>query len=574
MRIIQDPLAGSHSCSLAPSKGSSRCATMKSGSVSGKAINRIVCWWGSKSKTVSIRYPFSSGWGSPEATKQARSHCSEKGGSFHAGKKDAVNSLLPTTSDALRIHDAAHELENDGLHEVALKLLAISNQPHIATAENEEKTEHNPVWDDTPSIIKVSDEVASITGDVLYKEDGKARIIAKAAVAGEIGHLVPKSIAVVSADDDLESRARVPLYEMYLIKKEQPVTEYPDTQIDVGTFFELGYFRKSGAYKFPAYAEPIPDEYRLLEVHKNGEEVTIFDLRGQEPSGLEDLTDKFAELESPEVAVFACLMSGDDVWVYDLLYYEDHEVLNVPLIQRLDILDEIDFADGLKLLDYATILEGASELIDLSPGKYLVRYMFEIIDDLKRPFWFCHNAGEVKVGQPLQPLSPCDEIEGGEIPEDCIAINPPDGVLTQVHRTAERVKIFVGEGARDRADEFPDIRDAAIKIEEDCIIECVLYCATLDGDIVSDEDIFTTDMTENISQAVCYDMAYWKKDITQLPMSERTALLEDVLVDAEDEFLQIASTNVDKDLVVWYWYEGVRPLDTSVNKLWHVLKPC
>ena len=44
-----------------------------------------------------------------------------------------MNTLMPNLQDALSVHDAAHACQDTELHNVALKLLALTGQVHIET---------------------------------------------------------------------------------------------------------------------------------------------------------------------------------------------------------------------------------------------------------------------------------------------------------------------------------------------------------------------------------------------------------------------------------------------------------
>lgn len=577
---IEDPYKGEHACSITGSSGADRCRRLKGGKVSGKSIQRIVCWFKGKSKEVSIRYPFSAGWGSEEATKQARNHCSEKGGSFHAGKKENMNSILPTVSEAIKLHDVAHQMNDDELHKLAVKLLSMNWQPHLATEDGEQDTETNPAWDELPPVIRVKDEAACVTGSILHDNVGTMQLI----VCSEIGDMteqlskIPKNVRVMT-DRDIESRVRIPAYEMYLIKKDIPEVVYPESLVNPGDAVELGYFRKHGAYKFPVVIQKLPEEYSVIQIHKDGENVTVFEHNGNEAQGFAEVIDSLIALETPSAAVFIGISDGHgNVLIYDILFHDERCLLSMPLSDRLSLLSQIEFDAGAQVCEHE-VKRGTAELLQLEDGNYLVRYRDETIDDLKRPFWFVYTAGTIRIGQPVPSSSPTE----GSVPmEDCIRMEMPQGVFAQIHKRGKDIKIFVGDGGRNRNAEFETICSTLSGHDKDFIIECIMRVQDESGEDIEQSRVFNADISSARITAFCYDLLYLNgESLCDEPFENRYNTLVSIVEGLPNSItdLTVASDEandlLDKCYQEWYFVKGsTRPLNKKVNENWYVINSC
>jgi len=556
MRKVSDPLAGMHTCRIASSSGSDRCATVKSGKVNDKPIERVVCWWKDKSKPVSIRYRFSNGWGNAEGTKQANAHCASHNGEFHAGTKDAATSLLPSLSEALKVHDAAHELKSEELHKFAARLLALVGQPHISTEDWDKNEAHNPVWDELPAVIQLSDEAASITGSILYEDDGIAAIVAKHPDA--IAALEDADIDFnIIGSDDIEGRSRIPAYELWLIRKDQPCVEYPQTDMTIGEHIPIGYFRKQGAYKFPVIAQPIPKDYAIYQIHKTEDNIVIYNQDGERETEFIDAVDVLAEMEEPQSAIFLAIWADEVMQIFDVLQINDRNCKNTLLKDRLETIGNIAFPDGLAVLPQTTI--DLADGLRYLHGHHLVRYESEILDDMIRPFWFLYTEA-IRIGQPLPPTEISDSVtwESEEdvlsALEDNVVCAIPEGVDAQIHRGKHNTSIFIGNGGRNRAHEFPIICEAVAQLEMPCIIECVIS-AEKDGEPMPGAHMLSDNLMDIPTIAHCYDIAYLDgEDITSLPMEERREELRKILYKSEDNPLTMIPLcdSFDTD-TYWIW---------------------
>jgi len=567
MRKIQDPMAGMHTCRVASSSGSDRCTTVKGGKVNGKLIERVVCWWKDKSKPVSLRYRFKNGWGSAEGTKQAKAHCASHNGEFHAGTKDAATSLLPSLSEALQVHDAAHELESKDLHDLAVRLLALVEQPHISTEDWDKNETHNPVWDDLPAAIQVSDEAASITGSILYEDDGIAAIVAKPSA---VETLENKGLDTnIVASDDIEGRSRIPVYELWLIRKDQPCVEYPQDDMTVGEYIPVGYFRKQGAYKFPIIVQPIPNSYEMYQIHKMEDGVAIYNQDGERNTEFVDIVDGLMTIDGLQSAIFLALRFDETMFVFDVLQIGDRNCKNTVLNDRQEIIGNIVFPDGVKTLPIKCTLNSANELPSLGAGQFLVRYKNEILDDMLRPFWFVYTEA-IRIGQPLPPTEISSSVNW-ESEEDVLAALEdnivcviPDGIDAQIHKGKHNTAIFVGKGGRNRAHEFPSICEAVAELETPCIIECIIS-ADDDGEPIPEAHMLSDNLTDMHTVAHCYDIAYLNDtDISQLPMSERRTELRKIIHKNENNPLTIIPLCDSFDTgIYWIWPKNHKRADVG-----------
>jgi len=553
MRKVQDPMAGMHTCRVASSSGSDRCATIKSGKVSGKPIERVSCWWKGKSKPVSIRYRFSNGWGNADGTKQAKTHCASHGGEFHAGTKDAATSLLPSLSDALKVHDAAHELQSQELHKFAARLLALVGQPHISTEDWDKNEARNPVWDDLPVAIQLSDEAASITGSILYEDDGIAAIVAKHPDA--IDALNDAGLYVIESDD-IEGRSRIPAYELWLIRKDKPCVEYPEDDLMVGEYVPVGYFRKQGAYKFPVVVQQLPKEYGIYQMHKSEDGIVIYNQDGNEEHGFIDAIDILIEMDTPQSAIFLGIFVDNVMHVFDVLQIDGRNCKNTVLRDRLEVVDGIVFPDGIKVLPVKCTIASADELGTLGAGQFLVRYEHEILDDMLRPFWFVYTEA-IRIGQPLPSVEISSTItvaDAWKTLDDNIICAIPEGVAAQIHRGKHNTAIFVGKGGRNRAHEFPGICEVVAKLETPCIIECIISSDD-NGKPIPGASMLADNLTDMHSVAHCYDIAYLDDtDLTELPMEERRS-----------ELFKIIQKKIDSPLTT---IQDCDSLDTGTYWIW------
>ena len=533
MRKVQDPMAGMHTCRVASSSGSDRCTTVKSGKVNGKAIERVVCWWKGKRKAVSLRYRFGNGWGGADGTKQAKAHCASHGGEFHAGTKDAATSLLPSLTEALNVHDAAHELESQELHNLAIRLLSLVGQPHISTEDWDKNETHNPVWDELPAAIQVSDEAASITGSILYEDDGIAAIVATNPDA--IAALEDADMGLnIIGSDDVEGRSRIPAYELWLIRKDKPCVEYPQDDLMVGEYIPVGYFRKQGAYKFPVIVQPIPNNYEMYQIHKMEDGVAIYNQDGERNTEFIDVADGLMAMDDLQSAIFIALRFNDTMFVFDVLQVDGRDCKNTILSDRIEIIDNFTFPEGIEPLPIKCTIDSADDLSSLGAGQFLVRYENEILDDMLRPFWFVYTEA-IRIGQPLPPAETSDSVtwksEDDVLSalEDDVVCAIPDGIAAQIHRGKHNTAIFVGKGGRNRAHEFPGICEAVAELEMPCIIECIISSDN-NGEPIPEANMLGDNLTDMHSVAYCYDIAYLDDvDLTQLPMEERRTELRKIL---------------------------------------------
>jgi len=92
------PYANEHACRLAdPAKYDKMRRQNNAGKVKGRRVDHIIGIRDGKSERQAIRYPLSAGWNGKDATRQARDHCNNRGGSFEQARNQEN-----TVADELR----------------------------------------------------------------------------------------------------------------------------------------------------------------------------------------------------------------------------------------------------------------------------------------------------------------------------------------------------------------------------------------------------------------------------------------------------------------------------------------
>jgi len=189
-----------------------------------------------------------------------------------------------------------------------------------------------------PVAIQLSDEAASITGSILYEDDGIAAIVAKHPDA--IDALNDAGLYVIESDD-IEGRSRIPAYELWLIRKDKPCVEYPEDDLMVGEYVPVGYFRKQGAYKFPVVVQQLPKEYGIYQMHKSEDGIVIYNQDGNEEHGFIDAIDILIEMDTPQSAIFLGIFVDNVMHVFDVLQIDGRNCKNTVLRDRLEVVDGI-----------------------------------------------------------------------------------------------------------------------------------------------------------------------------------------------------------------------------------------
>lgn len=544
-----------HVCELRDVSGARRCVRVPHVDVDGKHTERIVCYFGDDSETVSINFPYRHGWNTEDAEAVAKAYSEETcSGTFHKATPSTNKSMIPPAVDAVRLHDIAHSTSDSKLHDIALKFMTMTEQPHIVVDELDGEVEDH--LSEFPPFVIVAESVVNAVGASIYNNDDNIILASEK----KYEELLPNEIAGTSilASGSINSDTRVPVYDLMLVRRGEANIEYPLSTIVVGEHVETGCFRKSGAYKFPLFAQKISDRYALIQVHKMGDEVKLFDQNGKQPIGYAEDIDKFIAMDTPHDALFMCIGMTNKLYAYDVFHFDGRELTLVPLAERLKLLDDID--DSIKTID-AVEVKTRSDLFDLKNGSYLIRHTNEVVMDVLRPFWFFYDAGVVKPNQPIQPLMP-DTVD--KISDEYI-IHPmtSDGVYAQIHNSKHGLSLFIGDGARDRSREFADLISAFDGIEEDFIIECIVSCSDQDGLPKSQETIYRDNMSGCSAKAFCFDIAYYKDDLSSLNRGEREKTLTKLLTKLDNSVISLYCEDGSE---LWGWENSSRKMFQKLRK--------
>lgn len=459
-------------------------------------------------------------------------------------------SLFPTVKDCLTVHDAAHEAQSAELHGTALKLMALCGQSHVKTDTLDETVAES--FPGLPGAVCLDAECAALLGNQLVTRDK--------AVAEQLASQVA-GVERVLHDANLEYKRRTPAYGLWLVRAETQDEIEPECAFQCGEYVPVGKPRHHGAYRFPIVAQRVSPGYRMLQVHKHGDDVTVFEKGGEYAFGLADVVDTFVGLDQPESLIVECLYAEGRLELFDVLMMDGVDMTKIGWQDRNDLLVTVVSQRWPEGLESATIhtFHDQKELHGLEPGTYLVRYRNEVLDDLMRPYWFVYESGKVQVGTVLPWVKPS------------AAVSDASGYLTvqdhglpplQLHHWGQDVKIFVANGARNRVRMMPQVADKVRELSENCIMECMWTC-TRNGAPVSVETIRNAwhSLADCEITLYPYDLVLWgDTDLTNQPMYERVEMLERVTVEWEDVALAV----VDKCDNAWLFVaDSVRPLDGS-----------
>lgn len=530
-----------HVCILRSCSGARRCSRVKNEEIDGKMTERIVCFFGDDSKTVSIHFPYKHGWNSDEAKQKASEYTESVGGVFHESQPAKNSSILPSAEDAINVHDVAHSTKDEMLHGIARKMLDATEQPHICVDELDGKDDENYLSDFPPTIC-VDSGVVSAVGAQIYGNDETCIL----SMDKKYADILPERIndVFVGKVNSTDVDTSVPIYDLLLVRRSDAYVNYPLNSVIVGEHVKTGCFRRSGAYRFPLYAQKIQDDYTMIQVHKTGDEVKLFDQNGNQPKGYATSIDKFIALENPHDALFMCLGIDGDLYTYDVLSFDGKECTMLPLYERIDILNGIS---GINVID-AIEIHKRDDLFDLECGSYVVRHQNEVVTDMIRPFWFFYESGKVKPRQPIPPHMP---ISVDNIPDAYITHNmPEDGVYAQIHKSRNGISVYIGDGARDRSNELPDLCEAFEDFPEDFVVECILVLKDQAGFIKSPDFIYKDTVFDCAPTAYCFDIAYYGDDVSSIPRNKREELLNKFVTFLDKDVISLYCEN---GTYVWGW---------------------
>lgn len=460
-----------------------------------------------------------------------------------------MNNLLPDISDALTVHDAAHREQSAELHDVALKMLSLCDQVHICTDALDEQADKS-VLDGLPGAVCVDTEAVALFGEKMVVADAGSE-------QAMSGHFKGK----VVGDQSFKYKPRTPAYELWLVKKAEAEKVVPDCAYTVGKFVSVGKPRTGGAYRFPVVCQRVPDGYQMLQVHKDGEKVTVFDRDGRKPAGLADLIDAFVGMDSPEQCIVECIYHNGQVQMWDCLMLDGVDCAKLPYRERDKMLSEAleknDVLPDNVVACEQQVISQQEQLPMLESGLWLIRYEHEVLSGITRSFWFERRAGELVPGIVMPWVVPQKQIgdSSGYITVKDTGLPP-----VQLHKGNGGVSVFVGHGGRNRAKQLPQIVAAAENLPEDTIIEAMVD--------ISDNGIpVSVDRMQNPKQDLSgcqvtllpYDIILWgDENLSAQPMYERTELLEQIV----GQYMDCELGLVDNGGIC-FEADSVRPLNGS-----------
>jgi len=460
-----------------------------------------------------------------------------------------VNTLMPNLKDALSVHDAAHACQDTELHNVALKLLALTGQVHIVTDSLDyEAVIHG--WGDLPGAICVSDESAALYGGSVLL------------VEGEIDESVIPSGVQVKQDQFLRHRSRVPAYSTWMVRMQEAVPEKPEETYKFGEYVVVGSPRLHGAYRFPVYCLPVSADYQMLQVHKQGDSVLIFGKDGKLVRGMAKEVDLFVNADQPQQGIFEIVISGGVVKFWDVLMLDGMNCTSLPYSERERLMADLaandDVWHGIELNTDSVLIDSQDTLHTLKAGEWLVRYRDEILSDsMIRPFWFVRNSGSVTIGTVLPWVLP-----KGEARDASGMVRVMDTGLPplQIHKKGKNVNVYVAEGGRNRDTNLPQVVELARLLPEDFVMEAQWTCLE-NGVPVSAGRVQNPKSNLAECEIVLYPydlLVYGDMNLIDKPMYERVDVLEKVVDELANERIVMG---LDDEGGIAFDADSVRPLD-------------
>ena len=443
---------------------------------------------------------------------------------------------MPTLSDALCVHSQAHETQCVELHDVALKMLVLSGQTHICTDGLDEQAEET-VLDAVPGAICLDSEAAALLPPPYGKDWATAVVTdSKELVAGLSGKLPNNTGAVY--EGYYQHKERVPAYELYLVRKAEAETVVPECPFTIGDYVTVGHPRSQGAYRFPIVAQQVSDGYVMLQVHKDGDSVKVFDKSGKRPKGMAAVIDLFVGMDKPESGIFECILQGGKVSFWDVLALDGVDCTKLPFGERERMLSECAGQDaGMGEVGSQTVwkrIEKQDHLHELEAGRWIVRYADEVLGDLSRPFHFIRDAGVVQAGVVLPWVKPSGTVADAS---GMITVQDTGLPMLQIHKSSRGVAIYMAEGGRNRSGNLPQIVEMAKRLPENFIMEA-MFTATDGGVPVSADRVQDpkSDLSDCQVTVHPFDLVLWGDDsLACKPMYERVEILETLMEDYETD---------------------------------------
>lgn len=465
-----------------------------------------------------------------------------------------MNTLMPNLQDALSVHDAAHTCQDTELHNVALKLLALTGQVHIETDSLDyEAVIHG--WGDLPGAICVEEESAA----VFENEVGPVLVSRQT----DWCEGLPAGVEV-AADEFFTHKERTPAYSTWMVRMQEAEPVKPQSRLKVGEYVTVGSPRSHGAYRFPVVCMKVGDDYQMVQVHKDGDVVKVFGKDGKLVRGMAKLVDKFVNADYPRQGIYECVLCGDEVALWDVLFVDGMDCTPLPYQERVDLFmsaaqtgsysgwDEI-------LTDTELHRIGNKEaLYNLTAGKWLVRHQDEVLSDsIIKPFWFVRDAGTVNIGTLLPWVTPAASVEDAS---GMIVVKQTGLPSMQIHKKGKSVNVYVAEGGRNRDTNLPQVVELARLLPEDFVMEAQWTCLE-NGVPVSAGRVQNPKSNLAECEIVLYPydlLVYGDMNLIDKPMYERVDVLEKVVDELANERIVMG---LDDEGGIAFDADSVRHLD-------------
>lgn len=432
--------------------------------------------------------------------------------------------MMINVSDAVKLHDFAHSTCDTELHKIAMSVLRVANLPHMIVDSLDEGDFDggSAVFDSGENVIEVF--------DALFEDENGDFFSHYPDVVEQASKWFP--LKSVYYDSNALKKPRKPIYKLYLVKEEGEFIQ--GSLPDVFTYIPTADgFRKSGAYKFPVCAIRVQDSFTLCQVHKEGDKVVVFDKNGEEIKGFNEIGCKDGIFEA------LYFNESNDIFIHDVCLFDGEEMFLKKFSERMKIIDlECD------------IIEKADDLSKLPEGKYIIKHVGDVVDDLKKPFWFVFESNRLKIGQPFRPnkleLRHSTEIAGEKEDKPIEFLVPRDSIDCQIHVDAENLFIFIGDGARNRAGSFKQLKiDSA---DAGFILKCFV---NVEGKKVKDICDSKNDFSEDNVSFYCFDVVMSDgESLIDSDFGDRMEILDVFLEMQDGEILKNAYEQTNDDFVV------------------------
>ena len=296
----------------------------------------------------------------------------------------------------------------------------------------------------------------------------------------------------------------------------------------------------------------------------SGDVVKVFGKDGKLVRGMAKLVDKFVNADYPRQGIYECVLCGDEVALWDVLFVDGMDCTPLPYQERVDL-----FMSAAKTGSYSGWDEiltdtelhriGNKEaLYNLTAGKWLVRHQDEVLSDsIIKPFWFVRDAGTVNIGTLLPWVTPAASVEDAS---GMIVVKQTGLPSMQIHKKGKSVNVYVAEGGRNRDTNLPQVVELARLLPEDFVMEAQWTCLE-NGVPVSAGRVQNPKSNLAECEIVLYPydlLVYGDMNLIDKPMYERVDVLEKVVDELANERIVMG---LDDEGGIAFDADSVRHLD-------------